>query len=250
MKILIIGYGVVGKNMHKVFPEADICDPEQGRKPMTKNYDLGFVCVPTPMLKDGSCDTSIVKDAIAENMARVKVFCIRSTIPPGTTTEIKTVLDFHKVTFMPEYFGETIHANGHDYDFIIIGGHRQDTAVVAEAYTQVKHSRLKIYQTDTATAELTKYMENCWLATKVTFCNEFYRIAEKIGVDYNELRELWLADPRIDRSHTWVFEDQPYYDSKCLNKDIPALIRFAEKEKYSPGLMIAVETTNERHKAR
>jgi len=245
MRILIIGYGVVGHNMHKIFPDADIADPEKDYSvSIYKDYDIAFVCVPTPMVDSGKCDTSIVKKAIADHIEQVDTFCIRSTIPPGTTNELIDYFDYQNIVFSPEYFGETIHANGHDYNFMIFGGGRQATAKVIQAYKKVKHSSLHIYQTDSTTAELCKYMENCWLATKVTFCNEFARIADRIGVDYNELRELWLADPRINRSHTFVHEDQPYYDSKCLNKDIPALIEYAQSIGAPPRLMAAVETSN------
>lgn len=252
MNILIIGYGVVGKNMRKVFPDADIYDP--GYVPIwkeqfdfTKQYDVAFICVPTEPKPDGSADVSIVRKAIEEHMDHVEVFCIRSTVPPSTTEGIGEFNGIRTV-FSPEYFGGSIHANVCDYDFIILGGERENTKIVAEAYKEAKHPSFKIIQTDSRTAELVKYMENSWLATKVTFCNEFYRIAEKINVDYNELRELFLMDPRVTRSHTFVYEDQPYYDSHCLNKDIPALIRFAETVGYSPLLMQSVLTANIRHK--
>ena len=68
-------------------------------------------------------------------------------------------------------------------------------------------------------------MENCFLATKVTFCNEFAEIAKEFGICYEQLREIFIMDERVGSSHTFVFNDQPYYDSICLNKDIPALIK-------------------------
>ena len=62
-------------------------------------------------------------------------------------------------------------------------------------------------------------MENSWLATKVVFCNEFYDLAKAYGVDYHELRECWLQDPRITRSHTYVYPDNRGWGGKCLKKD-------------------------------
>lgn len=243
--VLIIGYGVVGQNMHKIFTQADIADPAKGYKAKFDHYDLAFVCVPTEMKEDGNCDTTIVKSVIEEFAEIVDVFCIKSTVTPGTTEEIK----FSKCVFSPEYFGETIHANGYEYDFVILGGEKQDCSLVASVYKEVMHSNIRIIFTDNKTAELCKYMENSWLAAKVTFCNEFYRIANQIGVDYNVLREMWLMDPRINRSHTFVFENQPFYQSHCLDKDIPAIIGFAKSKGITAEFMQSVFETNKKHKA-
>jgi UDPglucose 6-dehydrogenase len=87
-------------------------------------------------------------------------------------------------------------------------------------------------------------MENCFLATKVTFCNEFYDIAESFGVDYNELREIWLLDGRIGRSHSTVFEDKRGFTGKCLPKDLNALIKASEKNGYKPNLLKSINETN------
>ena len=71
-------------------------------------------------------------------------------------------------------------------------------------------------------------MENSYLATKVSFCQQFYNLAEQIGVDYEELRELFILDPRVNPSHTFVYRDKPYWDTVCLNKDV---IKFNEEQK-------------------
>lgn len=75
------------------------------------------------------------------------------------------------------------------------------------------------------TAEVAKYMENCFLATKVSFCVQFYEIAKQYGVNYPELRELFLCDPRMNRSHTFVYDDHPYWESHCLDKDTRAIAK-------------------------
>lgn len=104
-------------------------------------------------------------------------------------------------------------------------------------------ARHKFMMTDAKTAELAKYMENAYLATKVTFCNEFFRIAESIGVHYEELRELVTLDPRIDPSHTFVYRDHPYWKSHCLDKDVKAIAKFS-----SSSFLKSVIDANERHK--
>jgi UDPglucose 6-dehydrogenase len=256
MNILIIGFGVVGRNMRKIFTDADIWDPPFyetagnmleaicTKGSMDKQYDVAFVCVPTPKLKNGKCDTSVVSSVIAEHAGHVNVFCIKSTVPPGTTEHYYHATGYKKFVFSPEYFGSTQHANAPDYNFVILGGTKDACAVVARAYEEVSSADLRIYQTDSTTAELVKYMENSWLAMKVSFCNEFARIAKTFDVDYRELRELWLADPRVNRSHTFVYEDRPFYDSHCLSKDIPAIIMAAEESGYTPRLLREMEIYN------
>jgi UDPglucose 6-dehydrogenase len=229
--------------MAKIFPEADLCDPAQKLCPEPGLiYDVAFVCVPTDPLPDGSCDTSIVERAIRENHARA--FCVKSTVPPGTTERIATETG-KRCVFSPEFFGGTQHANAVDYDFVILGGPREHTRIVAEAYKERMAGGFHIAQTDARTAELCKYSENAFLATKVVFVNTLYRMARAIGVDYNELRELLLLDPRIGRSHTFVYEDHPFYQSHCLDKDLPAAVAFSKRAGYDPELLDAVIAIND-----
>jgi UDPglucose 6-dehydrogenase len=241
MNVLIIGYGVVGQNIRKIFPDAYIHDPEKGRTAMRLDYDVAFIAVPTDMKPDGSCDTSIVERVVREWAGSVKIFCIRSTVPPGTTDRLN---DIAPCVFQPEYYGGTQHANGYEYDYTILGGETFYSEIVAELYRSVYTADHKIFLTTAKTAELVKYMENSWLATKVVFCNEFYRIAKKMDINYDTLREMWLLDPRINRSHSYVYMKKPYYDSHCLNKDVPAIIAAAENEGAEPKLLRAVIQRN------
>ena len=246
LKILIIGFGVVGGNVRCSLAGCNVTihDPDKGYKADGK-YDVCFVCVPTEKHHDGSCDTKIVEQVVREWSGRVSMFCIRSTVPPGTTEQLNKIAP---CVFQPEYYGATQHANAPDYDFAILGGEIEYTNVIAELYKEVYTADFRIIKTNSRTAELTKYMENAWLATKVTFCNEFYRIAKMMGIDYDTLRECWLEDPRINRSHTFVYRNHPWYKSHCLDKDIPAIIQAAEKHGYNAKLLKAVDETNEDYK--
>ncbi len=244
MKILIIGYGVVGQNMHKIFPDADVVDPGKGLslENIAKVYDVGFICVPTEMLLGGSADLSIVNQAIGEHEKDCHVLCIKSAVTPGFTQ--KHIDAGTEIVVSPEYFGATQHANAVDYDFVILGGRLEDTIRVALAYQEVKAASFRIDQADATTAELVKYMENAWIATKVTFCNEFANIAKAFGVHYSVLRELWLDDPRVNRSHTFVYPDAPGWDSHCLNKDVAAIIEASRDAGYQPSFLHAMVVAN------
>ena len=92
---------------------------------------------------------------------------------------------------------------------------------------------------DSKTAELAKYMENAFLATKVSFCGQFWLIANEIGVNYEELRECFVLDPRAGKSHTFVYDDKPYWQSHCLDKDVPAVA-----ENYKARLLQSVVEFN------
>jgi len=116
---------------------------------------------------------------------------------------------------------------------------------VADLYKTVFSSDIVIHQTDARTAELAKYMENCFLAVKVTFCNEFFDLAQVYGIDYNELRELWLLDPRIGRSHTFVFPEARGFGGRCLPKDIQGLVEAARALGYEPSLLAAAIAAND-----
>ena len=159
MNLLIIGYGIVGGNMHKEFPESDIHDPDKGYyMKKNKQYDIAFVCVPTPKKEDDSCDYSIVESVIKNN-DNINIFCIRSTIPPGTTDMLKEKYKKH-IVFCPEYYGETVHNLTINFSFVTLGGDDIDCHIVANAYSKKHNGTFDIHYTDAKTAELAKYMEN------------------------------------------------------------------------------------------
>ena len=133
---------------------------------------------------------------------------------------------------------------------MIFGGASEDTQAVIEFVKPVMGADCRYWQTDATTAELVKYMENSWGAMKVTFCNEFYEIARAHGVDYNELRELFLLDGRTERMHTVVFEKKRGYGGKCFPKDVKAIIRSSEEHGYIPALLKEVDMTNDKFNAK
>ena len=258
-KVAVIGYGYVGKGVYNFFKdnfEAIFFDPNiQGSAPKEEmnKCDLGVICVPTPMGKDGSCDLSIIEDVLG--WLETPLILIKSTIPPGTTKNLCEKTG-KKICFSPEYMGEGgyfvpfwKYADPKDmkkHSFQIIGGEEETASRVADFFVRVMGPEARFHITDSKTAELVKYMENAFIATKVTFCNEFYNIAEKIGVDYKELRELWLLDERMGRMFSAVFPDARGFAGKCLPKDVNAIARASEKAGYDPLFIKAVLENNER----
>jgi UDPglucose 6-dehydrogenase len=245
--VAIIGVGAVGRAMRLWFPDAVLYDEPLGlgSREHVNRCRFAFVCVPTPADASGACDTSIVEDVVA--WCESETIILRSTVAPGTTDRLGSTYG-KQVVFQPEYGpGETPdhpYADVRDIRWMILGGPRVWTVPVHDLYKRVVSSEVVIQQTDAVTAELAKYMENAFLATKVTFCNEFYDVASALGVDFNELRELRLLDPRMGRSHTWVHPDERGFGGQCLPKDLDALLRSAEHLGVVPTMLRAVAAAN------
>jgi UDPglucose 6-dehydrogenase len=140
-------------------------------------------------------------------------------------------------------------ADARQQGFIVLGGPLEDCSAVADLYQRYVHSDMRFHFTSSRTAEMAKYMENAFLAAKVTFCNEFHDIARAFGVDYNELREIWLADPRIGRDHTFVYPDNRGFGGKCLPKDVLAIVHAAKAQGCSSGLLDAILQINQQYRA-
>lgn len=244
---LIVGYGNIGQNLYKEYAaiHPDRYDPYKDlyeKLPVT--YDLAFVCVDTPRMSDGSCDLTQVCRAIEETDAEIIV--LRSTVPPGTTQSLSRHTQ-KNIVFCPEFYGVTQHSdmNKFDFGFTILGGKKEHCHKVIQALQNIYDARHRFNITDPTTAELVKYMENTMLATKVSMCIQFWEICKEFNVDYSELRELLLNDPRINRAHTFVYDEHPYWKSHCFDKDLDAIAQAADAP-----LIRAVIDYNERCKER
>lgn len=255
---MLLGYGWVGQHVNKYFTNAEKYSPDFGLQDpngltlalpseapdkyndivKTKGcvWDVAFIGVPTPMNEDGTCDNSIVEECVKQWERWVKLFVIRSTVTPGTTEYLAKKYGV-LICMQPEYIGETL---GHPLlgpardPFIIVGGAPKATKLAAEYWSLVLHANCRIRQVTAKTAELCKYMENSFLATKVLFCNSFFKLAEAVGVDYSVLREAWLDDARIGRSHTLVYEGNPGFSGKCLPKDVNSIVNYARNVAGAP----------------
>lgn len=259
--VAVVGHGYVGKAVAKFFRdhfEVLVYDPAQPeisatKEQINKKADLAVICVPTPQSKDNSADISLVEQSV--KWLTTPLILIKSTVPP-TTTEALAKKYKKNVAFSPEYIGEGNYAipfwNGYPdptdmkkHSFIIIGGPKKITGKISLFFKTILGAEPTYIETTSTTAELCKYMENSFLATKVTFCNEFHNIAQSFGVDYNELREMWLLDGRIGRSHTVVFEDRRGFGGKCLPKDVNAIVKASIKAGYTPKLLKSVLAVND-----
>lgn len=258
MKIGIVGYGYVGKAMYNYFKdhyETIFYDPfVEGsckQEDINKCY-LAVVCVFTPSKEDGECDISIVEEVI--NWIATPLILIKSTVKVGTTKYLKEKT--HKrICFSPEYIGESTYDTGYYnfnkntkcHSFYTFGGDRNDTKELVSMFQIISGPTKTYKQTDETAAEIAKYMENAFFSTKLVFCYEFDQICKSYGVDFNEVRECWLLDPRIGASHSCVFMNKTVpFDGKCLPKDLKAIVSSSEKQNYDPLFLKEVLKSNER----
>ena len=263
MKIGIIGQGFVGtavreglKDYHTIntFDLVQDCSCDTVGE-LIDNSNIIFVCVPTPMKKDGSCDTRIVEGVVKDinNVCNVrkyknKIIAIKSTIPPGTTNILNKENEYISVIFNPEFLTE---ANFIE-DFknqtrIILGGTRKGTNVLRQVYSKV-FPTAHIIKTGSITAEMVKYMTNAYLATKVSFSNEIKQICDKLDIDYDKVVEYAILDERLGKTHLGVPgpDGDCGFGGHCLPKDINALISVAHELGIQTEVLEAVVETNDK----
>ncbi|MFA6887264.1 MAG: hypothetical protein WCQ65_09880 [Fermentimonas sp.] len=226
MTTVIIGYGFIGTHLYKEleFIKPDIYDKYNGvdtRK--FEHYDIAWVCVPTPY---DTCEIDEVLNAIKENDA--DIFVIKSTVLPSKIEKIKQSTK-SKVIFCPEFYGRSKDSTTFNHE-TILGGDREVCDKVITSIQPCFNGNHKYLVTTDKTAMLLKYMSNAFMLTKQTFCNQFYLIAESMGVSYNELRDLLILDPRITGVRTTVNPDELRLKHHCHSKDIPAIANDTNNE--------------------
>lgn len=191
---------------------------------------------------------SIVEEVL--NWLEVPLIVLRSTVYVGFTDEMMEKSG-KEIVFQPEYYGETVahpFADLNNRTWLSFGGTKRGIDLAIKTYQTVINSNVRIYQADAKSVEMAKYMENAFLATKVTFCNEMYDIAMALGADYNLAREIWIADPRIGASHTFVYEDNRGYGGSCLPKDIASITTQGNKHGVDTTLLQSVIEKNSIYK--
>jgi len=250
MKVVIVGAGYVGSGMRKIFPDAQIIDPAKGFPYTDEVFDLAVICVPSPMNADGSCDTSIVSDAVAR--VNADLVLVKSTVTPGTCFRMARATD-KRVVFSPEYMGESKYWTPPEFPnptdpvghgFVILGGAESDCSVVADILLPILGPATRFRFMSHTEAELVKYAENSFFSLKVTFANDLRRICERAGANYHSVREGWLDDPRVGPMHTAAFKKAPGFSGKCLPKDTAALAAFCRQIGIQPTLLDAVLEVN------
>ncbi len=241
MRIGIVGQGYVGSAVKEVFSkhyETNTFDLNgnctcRDMNELIDNSNIIFVCVPTPMKKDGSCDTSIVEGVVTEldNLALVRqcsnrVIVIKSTITPGTTERLNKQCEHIQVVFNPEFLTESNYIEDFkNQNRIILGGPRPGITKVKRFYSKI-FPKITIVKTGSTHAEMVKYMTNTFLATKVSFANEMKMLCDKLNIDYDKVVEYATYDDRLGKSHWSVPgpDGKLGFGGSCFPKDLNAIL--------------------------
>ncbi len=256
----IIGQGFVGNAIYQKFKnyfDVHTYDLDESKSNDTKENVIHqqylFLCLPTPMNTNGSCNVDIIEreleniDLIADNQEIIKTVVIKSTIPPGTTQKWNKKYEALNIVFNPEFLTE---ANAiedfNNQNRIILGGPRPATTELRRLYSKV-FPKAHIIKTDSTHAEMVKYLTNSFLATKVSFANEIYQVCEKLNIDYDKVVEYATLDDRLGKSHWNVpGPDGDFgFGGHCLPKDLSALIYLAMNLNTETNVLNAVEETND-----
>lgn len=267
MNIGIIGQGFVGsairdglKNHYDVLTyDLDESKSNSTHEKVCKKSEIIFVCVPTPMRNDKSCDTRILESAIKKiyiecsKHKKYPIIVIKSTVTPGTTTKINDRYEGMTVLFSPEFLTE---ANSFD-DFknqsrIIIGSHEDTKEEALKVKKMFKKVFLPLY-TETVVvnskeAEMCKYFINCFLATKVTFANQMFQVCLDNNIEFEKVVHMSLLDKRIGKSHLSVpGPDRDLgFGGHCFPKDLAAMIYFGAKNSGDTSFLKAVQEYNDK----
>ena len=210
-----------------------------------------FVCIPTPMNPDGSCNTKIVEgvlEVLSDLNRRFKprVACVKSTMTPGTTAHFDEMFDHLHVCYNPEFLTErNAIEDFKNQDRIIIGGPREGTNVLKQMY-ETAYPDVPVTKTSSTIAELVKYTTNCFLATKVSFANELASLCEKLGEDYDKVVEYATKDKRLGTSH-WAVpgpDGKKGFSGSCFPKDLNALMKLFEEKGLECNTMKGAWETN------
>lgn len=242
-KIGIIGLGFVGSAISKAhedpFYETTIkidIDPSKGT---TGTYEQlmdcsgVFVCVPSPMSEDGSCNTFML-EAVLNNLRTIgynNPIISKVTAPPQTYTKWSKVLP--NLVYSPEFLtAKNAYLDYLQSDTIVVGGTVKAylTEAVRIIKQGLKRNDIKVVYSSIEEASLMKYTVNSFLATKVTFMNEVYKVAKHLNIDYNKLCEMVKLDKRIGESHMQVPgpDGEFGFGGMCFPKDTKAMTHFAD----------------------
>jgi UDPglucose 6-dehydrogenase len=214
-----------------------------------------FVCLPTPMREDGSCDVSIVEGVLDElsTIGGSRIAVIKSTVPPGTTSgwNKKYEATGLRVIFNPEFLTE---ANALDdmrnQNRIVLGGPRPHINKVKQIF-QTAFPKVPLIKTSSTTAEMVKYLTNNFLTVKVAFANEMSQVCEALDkngldIDYDKVVEYATYDTRLGDSHWSVPgpDGKRGFSGSCFPKDLNSMIFTAKSLDIRPLLLEAAWQKN------
>ncbi len=252
-KIGIIGHGFVGEAVEHGFKaknEVKIYDKYKKSDTFEETInesEVIFICLPTPY-KDNRIDLSIMDETIKKINALAKgtdkIVVIKSTAIPGTTDKYSKKYPNLNFCFNPEFLREKHHISDFiNADRTVIGADKEKVKERMGKLYKENFPTIPIFTSSQSAAELSKYMANSFLATKVIFANEIYDLCKKLNIDYGDVKEMVVSDRRIGNSHLDITEERGY-GGKCFPKDIIAFLALFKELKVDHSLLATVHEKN------
>ncbi len=246
MKIIVAGYGFVGKAVKNAFKKKhtiEVVDPKYTSNRIGDFMDADglIICVSTPSDNNGDCDISNIVNVLDQTPIHIPIM-IKSTVAPDKAGHILNKYKNHSIIFSPEF----LRANSAEEDFlnqkyIIIGG--DDPLDFWQLLFKDTLPNLKIIHTCTEQeACLVKYAVNSYLAVKVSYFNHIYDICASAGLDFDTVRHLICQDSRIGTSHSMVpgIDGHRGWGGHCFPKDTAAVINYSHSLNQKINLLEAV----------
>ncbi|MFG0334498.1 MAG: UDP-glucose dehydrogenase family protein [Maioricimonas sp. JB049] len=224
------------------------------REPVAE-ADCVFIAVGTPQGDDGSADLSYVfgaAESIAPHLREDAIVVVKSTVPVGTNRAVfgrlkeLTGRDVH-VASNPEFLKEGCAIDDFTKpDRVVVGVMDEKVGrVLGELYAPFLRTEQPFLVMGLESAEMTKYVANCMLATKISFINEMANLCDRVGADINEVRRGIGHDQRI--GFAFLFPGVGYGGS-CFPKDVRAMISVADARGMDAEILKAVDEVNRRQK--
>ena len=258
-----IGQGFIGRNYADDFEERgyEVVRYARGEefaanRERLKECEMVFIAVPTPTTPEGF-DSSVV-ESVLPLVGRGKTAVIKSTMQPGSTEKLAEKFPDIFLMHSPEFLREkTARRDAANPDRNIVGivSDTPEYRARAEAVLAVLPPAPVARVVGVREAELIKYIGNCFLMTKVVFFNVMYDLAAAQNLDWEEIRSLVAADPRIGPSHTRIFHESGHGGPKargagghCFIKDFAAIAELYEdllpEDRRGRAVLAAIEEKN------
>lgn len=250
-KIGIIGVGYVGGAISYWFRKEKyplfLYDKHKkmGSPQDVNEAEIVFICVPTPFDEREGYDDSAVLESL-RSLCGSKIVVIKSTVLPGSTERFQRQFPQYKILYSPEFLvAKTAVENFIKPERQIVGYTENSRDVAEQVLNILPDAPFKRIVT-ASEAEMIKYFSNAFLANRVIFANQMYDFCQKLGIDYEVVKECAGADHRIGRSHFNIFQNgYRGYGGHCLPKDMKAFLQLAEKLGVNIKLLKVIDEIND-----
>jgi UDPglucose 6-dehydrogenase len=267
------GCGIVGSALEFGFKKLGHQVVVHDIKLNTKIEDLSsceiiYICVPTPLKEDNSCDTSIVESVVDEIHAKIRIsdndysfyknyyndpiIAIKSTVIPETTKKLSEKYDNQNICFVPEFLRERCAvADFTELNRLLVVGvqnlyqHEKISNPIIKSHGYFPKNIMVVTATE---AEIIKYYHNSLNALHITFSNEIYELCQKSGAIYNNVKDAVLITSEMPNKYMDVCDGIRGYSSVCLNKDIPAITKYSNDLGLNLKLLNTIENANNEFK--